>query len=66
MRTEPAISNRDEAADLRSIRHLLQQTISAFQHLMGEHPPSRRLRQGLALLWAVADSIEELERAGGN
>ena len=52
-----------DATSVQSVRHLLQKTILSLQDLMAEHPPSRRLQQALALLWAVADSFDDLERA---
>jgi hypothetical protein len=30
------------------------------QQLMAGRPPSRRLQQALAMLWATSDSLEEL------
>lgn len=52
-----------EPVSLHSVRHSLQQTILGVQELMAAHPPSRRLEHALAMLWAVADSFEELDGA---
>ena len=55
----------EEVVGVRTVRDLLQRSILALQRLMADHPPSRRLQRALAVLWATADSLEELEAVSG-